>query len=326
MKKLLSILMLLMFLGATLAADSGYALGKKGLDTDGAKEAGDRESKKSVLSGCDTLIEDGKFVEGTKFTLKEFKELRLAYGRKASGNEKWSISDDMLRRELNSMEMLGLITKGKEGQANLYRVAVSMSAPQMQRIDNRFGAEVASLMKSDSEREISEGKYESIGLNSYDLIEVTTQEEKQEMKRIVGQVILTTKDITADNDLKGVLYERVIALTEDAIINLSPEVLKDKIKDIGLNLRLAIATTRNIKTDKDGNFVNKEDELYVLRLLETLPIELDKAKDLVKERIIVFSYIPNSDMLAEIEAMTRATEGTLNNLSPATARALVDNI
>lgn len=325
MKKLLSISVLLMFLGVMLAADSGYALPQKGHTKDAGDEAkrllddkskeGLRDDEKlSVYHGLRDLIENNLFVSGNQLTYDKFVKIRRT-ARKPGQAERGG-SDRALKREWDSFIALGLIDQNGV-------VIATMTPKILTEIDKRFQSDIKPLKTKEK------GKKRGIGLASFDLTEVTNPDEMQQMISIVNQELSKGKTIKADNDLKGRLYEQVIALAENNIIGenaLAPEVLKDKIKDIGFNLRLAIATTRNIETDKDGNFVNKDDETYVLKLLETLPIELDEAKDMVKKRIIVFSYIANSDLLAEIEAMTRATGGTLDNLSPATARALVDNI
>jgi hypothetical protein len=320
----------------TQAADATVYAAKARGDKTGANDPGkvqdkidEKDSgkpdgtKRSAYSACATLIQNDMFREGTDFTFEEFKNMRVSFGRAASGDENYSISDTMLYNELNDMiSILGAVERVSPGN---YRVLASMSSGQMEDIDKQFRENITSLGRKDSDREAG------IGLNSYDINAVTTDGEKAVARQIAGRVLLTgtTIQVSDNNPLNGESYENVVALTERQISGdnrLAPEVLADKIKDVreGGN-RLAIATSRNVRIDEAGN-ISAEDEAYVSGILRNLPMELDDARDMAAKRIIVFSYIPSIEMLAQIESVALGVDSTLNNLTPAVARALVGNI
>ncbi|MBU3911763.1 MAG: hypothetical protein KKD90_04175 [Candidatus Omnitrophica bacterium] len=272
--------------------------------------------KRSAFNAWATLIRNNKFQEGAEFTYKEFEEMRIAFGKEVTGNSDYSISSTMLYNELNDLSsIVGVIERVSPGN---YRVIVSMDSGQMQEINERY-KEISSLR--------------NVGLDSYDISRTTTSEEKVMARQIAGQVLASGQTIQTpdrDNPLNGKSYTKVKVLTAGQIMgpdSLNPELLAEKtegVREGGNNL--AIATTRNIKVDEAGN-VSPEDEAYVSSILRGLPMEYETAKRLLTQRIIVFSYIPNSEMFAQIEDMAAlATGNTLNNLTPAVARALVANI
>lgn len=116
MKKLLSISVLLMFLGVMLAADSGYALPQKGKTDQGADEAERRLNEKgrkgSIYDGASWLIANGVY-ENNPISKKDFQEksgINPATGK--------AYSASTINREVSSMLAIGLLKQGADG--NLY--------------------------------------------------------------------------------------------------------------------------------------------------------------------------------------------------------------
>jgi len=326
MKRILSISALLVVLGVFLAADMGYTIPPKGKTRASNETAQNRTSKKSVLEAIQTLQQRGKLVEEARFTLAEFEEWRTEDGRATSGDEGWGISITSLRRELDSLRMLGIfrfgdITEADVGGSQEFIINITVDGSQVQEMDQRFQKEIPSLTRADGQR-----PGQSIGLNSYDLTEVASTDEVMQMRQITGEVLCSNGRIET-GPLKGMGYTQVVALTEGIVMDpdRSP-LVRTKTANIGPNRRLVIATPHELETDSEGNLTPQTEE-YIMSVLRNLRrVGIENAEDLFKQEIIVFSYIPEEDILAQIRYNATGTDGALNHLSPAQARTVVSRV
>ncbi|MDP8230172.1 MAG: hypothetical protein P9L93_03615 [Candidatus Gorgyraea atricola] len=227
-RKIFTISAILMLVSTFLIADSGYALKKKSVTDDGI-EIVDGETKKSALAGIDTLIEEAEFLQGQTFTTDKFRQMRREYGRRKTGNKKWDIGNTMLTNELNDMIMLGLIERTSTGN---YKILQPMNKNQMKAIDAAFGTQIKPLTRKDGSREAN------IGLNSFDLIGRTSDEEKTQMKRIVSNVSVVEEVLKNTNRLdllkNPLALEAIFAFKSGSIVRTKAEdILKSANVDIG---------------------------------------------------------------------------------------------
>lgn len=198
MKRLLSISVLLLFLGVMLAADSGYALTPKGKTPQGADEAEERLDKKgrkgSIYDGASYLIAEGAY-ENNSIAKGDFQDnsgINPATGK--------AYSASTINREVSSMLAIGLLEQNVDG--NLY-----VPAGINQDVLDAVNQEAEKLIPR---KEAGTGK--ALGLARYNLTDLST-EKLDALKTIVEKTNLINQEA-----VKIVAFESEFAESKGEVV------------------------------------------------------------------------------------------------------------
>ena len=223
MKKLLSISVLLMFLGVMLAADSVYALPQKGKTGQGADEAEGRLDKKgrkgSILDGAIWLIANGIY-KNNPISKKDFRDKS---GTNPATGEVYSPST--INREISSMLAIGLLEQDADG--NLY-------------VPAGINHDVLDAVNQEAEKLIPRkeaGTGQALGLARFNLTDLPA-EKLDALKTIVGKTNLinnaAVKIVAFDSDFAENNGQALLNIVD----NLRPDQIPVIINATGRELRV----------------------------------------------------------------------------------------